>query len=176
MAITYEPIATTTLGTAVTSVTFSSIPSTYTDLFLACSFQSTQTVTTGDVRILMQFNTDTASNYSSTIFYGDGSTTASATNTNRGQIDTIIQIPTANTNEFGTMFYNIMNYSNTTTYKTVLYRQNTTSYQLNGSGAGAAVGLWRNTSAINSIKLFNRVTSELWSVGSTFTLYGIKAA
>jgi hypothetical protein len=37
MAITYEPIATTTLGTAAASVTFSSISGAYTDLVLVCN-------------------------------------------------------------------------------------------------------------------------------------------
>lgn len=174
---TYTPIATYTASGTPTTFTFSSIPSTYTDLVLVCSFQSTANASTGDVRLLMQFNGDNSStNYSSTQIWGNGSSAQSGRNTNRSQIDNIFQDATANTGEFGTMFYNIMNYSNTTTYKSVLFRQNTVSSQTNGMGTGASVGTWRSTAAINSITLLNRITSELWSNGSTFTLYGITAA
>ena len=62
MAITYEPIATTTLGSATASVTFSSLGS-YTDIVLVCSVQS---ASSGDARINIRFNGDTASNYSGT--------------------------------------------------------------------------------------------------------------
>lgn len=170
---TNVPIASVTLSAATSSVTFSGIPQTYTDLVLVCSFQNTASVSTGDVRIVMQFNDDTSSNYSITSMWGNGSTSYSATEVNRAQIDNIFQSATSNTSEFGTMFYHIMNYKNTSTYKSVLFRQNTTSYQLNGSGAGAGVGLWRSTTAISSITLKNRISSELWSAGSTFNLYGI---
>jgi hypothetical protein len=174
---TYTPIQTITASGTPTSVTFSSIPSTYTDLVLVCSFQNTATVTTGDLRILMYFNGTTGTtNYSSTQIWGDSSTAQTGRNTNRGGIDNIFQSATANTGEFGTMIYNIMNYANTTTYKSVVFRQGTVNSQLNGYGAGAAVGLWRSTAAISSITLLNRVSSELWSNGSTFTLYGIAAA
>jgi hypothetical protein len=174
---TYTPIQVITASGTPTSVTFSSIPSTYTDLILVCSFQNTATVTTGDLRILMYFNGTTGTtNYSSTQMWGDGSTAQSARNSNRGAIDNIFQSATANTGEFGMMTYNIMNYANTTTYKTTVFRQNTVNAQTNGMGAGASVGLWRSTAAISSITLLNRVSSELWSNGSTFTLYGILAA
>jgi hypothetical protein len=63
-----------------------------------------------------------------------------------------------------------MNYSNTTTYKTVLLRSNNAS-----AITVATVGLWRSTSAINTIKIYAD-GAAVFSVGSTFTLYGIKAA
>ena len=63
-----------------------------------------------------------------------------------------------------------MNYANTTTNKTVLLRNNNTAF-----GTEAQVGLWRSTSAINTIKLYLD-RAEYYVVGSTFTLYGIKAA
>jgi hypothetical protein len=62
-----------------------------------------------------------------------------------------------------------MNYSNTTTFKTMLNRSNVPS-----TGTGATVGLWRNTAAISSLT----ITSESGNLqsGSTFTLYGILKA
>jgi hypothetical protein len=66
----------------------------------------------------------------------------------------------------------IMNYSNATTNKTVIARQNTGG---SASGAAAHVGLWRNTAAITAITIicYNGIN---FVSGSTFTLYGIKAA
>ena len=65
-----------------------------------------------------------------------------------------------------------MNYSNTTTNKTVLARGNRAS-----SGVVAQVGMWGNTSAITSITIDNvDSASANFVAGSTFTLYGIKAA
>ena len=62
-----------------------------------------------------------------------------------------------------------MNYANTTTYKTVIGRANNAGY-----GADTSVGVWRNTAAISTITL-TALTANFAS-GSTFTLYGIKAA
>ena len=56
---TYEPIATTTLTSAVSSVSFGSIPQTYTDLILVNYFATT----TVNEDAYVQFNSDTASNY-----------------------------------------------------------------------------------------------------------------
>jgi hypothetical protein len=64
-----------------------------------------------------------------------------------------------------------MNYANTTTYKTVLARSNVTDFRV-----AAIVGLWRSTSAINTIQLRSDNSSYNFTTGSTFTLYGISAA
>jgi hypothetical protein len=64
----------------------------------------------------------------------------------------------------------IMNYSNTTTYKTALHRFNDAN-----AIVFAIVGLWRNTAAINQVRVFS-TNAVNFAVGSTFTLYGIKAA
>ena len=69
---TYTPIATQTLGSSAASVTFSSIPGTYTDLMLI-SFAQGQ-ASGGDNRLVLQFNGDTATNYSSTYLIGNGTT------------------------------------------------------------------------------------------------------
>jgi hypothetical protein len=155
MTATYEKIATTTLGSSATSTTFSSITGTYTDLVLV--FQGTG-VSGGT--ITYQFNGDTAANYSDTYMFSDGSA-SSGLHTSQSAIFG------AGINTSQCMqIINIMNYSNTTTYKTTLLRGNA-----NGVGAAVAfVGLWRNTAAITSITL-NLSTS--FASGSTFTLYGI---
>ena len=73
MPATYEPIATTTLGSAVNSFTFSSIPNTYTDLVLVVVVPTAASSGTFGLR----FNSDTASNYSHTTLSGNGSSAVS---------------------------------------------------------------------------------------------------
>ena len=64
----------------------------------------------------------------------------------------------------------IMNYSNTTTFKTAVSRKNDTAGVM-----GATVHLWRSTAAINSVQIGTQ-TADTFSVGTTFTLYGVKSA
>jgi hypothetical protein len=155
MASTYTPIATQTLGSSSASVSFSSISGTYTDLVMVFNGVA-------DNNVNLRFNSDTASNYSSTRIRGDGSSASSAFFANQtsmvGSYDPGQSIS----------IWQIMNYSNATTYKSALNR---------GGGAGtnveAYVGLWRNTAAITSVTV---IVSGTFSTGCTFTLYGVKSA
>lgn len=161
---TYTPIATTTLGSAAASYTFSSISGSYTDLVLIAT--SASSVGTG-YGLRMRFNSDSSSNYSWTHLLGTGS----AAQSNRGSSDSSILIgysPAAIGGNVSTA--NIQNYSNATTYKTCISRGSEADYRV-----GAIVGLWRSTSAITSITLFDEGAGNLLT-GSTFTLYGIAAA
>lgn len=160
---TYTPIATTTLGSAATSYTFSSISGSYTDL--VCVFNGAITTGPDDVRI--QFNGDTASNYSATLLRGSGTATLSAASSNDTVIPYTSYIGTGDGSSVG--IFNIMNYSNTTTYKTMICRGNVAASFVN-----ATTGLWRSTAAITSIKLI--AGGSTFKVGSTFTLYGILSA
>ena len=159
---TYVPIATYTLPSATSSYTFSSIPSTYTDLVLVINGQ---TSTTNDVGV--QLNSDTGSNYSDTVMYGTGSSALSArlTSTTMMYLD-----HNGWTTSQSIGIYNFMNYANTTTYKTMVGRTNNAANR----GTEALVGLWRSTSAINSIKVMTSAGNL--DTGMTLTLYGIKAA
>jgi hypothetical protein len=160
MAITYEPIETTTLGSAAADVTFTSISGTYTDLVLVAV---TQIGSSGDY-LGVQFNSDTGSNYSRTRISGDGTSATSEGDSSIVRLNFYAQ-PTSN---FAVNRLNIMNYSNTTTYKTVLCRTDQAAFNTN-----AYVGLYRSASAITSIKL---IGPSNFSTGSTFTLYGIASA
>ena len=164
MPATYEPIATTTLGSAAASVTFSSISGSYTDLVLVVNGTWTGS---GNSSFGFTVNNDTASNYSITGLYGDGSSAASYKTTNQPQA-TNGQINPSNN---GTTIFQFMNYSNSTTYKSILSRSGIASnITLTG------IALWRNTSAINLITLGYFDTAGNFATGSTFTLYGIAAA
>lgn len=166
MPATYEPIATYTIPSAVTSYTFTSIPSTYTDLVLVYT-----AATSSPADLYAQFNSDTGNNYSYTVLYASNSNTAGSSRTaNQGYISLdYYGIPNTTLGNSVTIA-NFMNYSNTSTFKTTLARSNSAS-----NGVDALVNLWRNTSAINSIKI-GSFTSTTLSTGSIFTLYGIKAA
>ena len=163
MATTYEPIATTTLVTSSSTITFSSISSAYTDLRL---------VLTGKVSPnadpLVRFNGDTASNYSTTFLYGDGTSALSARLSNQTGIEYSISSIGPYTQTTLTTI-DIFSYAGST-YKTSLF---TLSADANGSnGLSRTVSLWRSTSAITSISIINAT----WVAGTTATLYGIKNA
>jgi uncharacterized lipoprotein YddW (UPF0748 family) len=171
MPSTYDSIATTTLGTAQATVSFSSIPSTYTDLILIASVQQTSvtTITNSFTRI----NSDTGGNYSVTSIWGNGAGGFSGRRTNADSITHLIDIPTASPTTF---IYQFMNYANTTTNKSVLSRiGNPTGIVI------AQAALYRSTSAINAISMTAGDTgqggnTDNFAIGSTFTLYGIRAA
>ena len=169
MPSTYEPIATTTLGSAVTTVTFSSISSAYTDIVLVCGNLG---MSAGGSAGRLRFNSDTGSNYSGTWLYGTGSTAGSSKDSSQTSTRIIgANIgPTSGANN-DTYIFQIQNYSNTTTYKTVVGRGNAPANE-----TYAIVGLWRSTSAISSVDIISYNGSDTFRIGSTFTLYGIKAA
>jgi hypothetical protein len=166
LAATYTPIASITLGATVTSVTFSSIPQTYTDLVLVVQAKTTSA---GDVRV--RLNGDTGSNYSFTYLTGNGSSAASGRGSGTsGLCDFNGQ--TSSTLGATNQIVNFMNYSNTTTNKTFLSRSNAAS-----TGIDATVNLWRNTAAVTSITLgANSGFTNTYESGSTFNLYGILGA
>ncbi len=166
MPNTYTPIVSQTLSSATNSITFSSIPSTYTDLILICSCASS--LGSGSPSLGVQFNNDTSTNYSLSQLVGTGSAASSnrSTSATEGQLG---NMPTAS-GAFSSIIAHFMGYSNNTTNKTVLARSSDAdNYVI------LRANLWRNTSAITTIRLFEGSASNL-VVGSTFTLYGIKAA
>lgn len=161
---TYTQIASTTLGTAASSVTFSSIAGTYTDLVLICDTKATS----GTPNMRLQFNGDTGTNYSSTVLAGNGSSAASTRYSTIAYIG-VDYFGYSDTINFKNTIINIMNYSNATTNKTTINRANNAA-----TGTDAIVGLWRNTAAITSLVIFP--SGSTYVTGSTFNLYGILAA
>ena len=156
----YTPIATSTLTATANSVTFSSIPATYTDLILIYNGASTNS----NQNTRIQFNGDTATNYSFTALSGNGTVANSSRGSSVAHINMNEQ---AGSQTQTTVRLNVMNYANTNTYKTTISRYGTAL-----GGPEAIVGLWRNTAAITSIKFFLN-GAETFIVGSTFSLYGI---
>ena len=165
MAGTYDPITSLTLSSAVSSYTFNNIPQTYTDLVLVAIAQRGLSNSGGAGTLTL--NGDTGSNYSSTILYGD----SGAAYSYRWSNQTVMYGAfAAGDSENNINVISFLNYSNATTYKTVLSRMG----WVNTNGrVTAGVNLWRSTAAITSITLSaaNNIAS-----GSTFALYGVKAA
>ena len=160
MARTYEPIASTTLGSDATTITFSSIPGTYTDLRVVVHGE-----VSANANSYMRFNSDSGTNYSWTYVQGYTSASSGRATGNGSGTD----VGYAFANQRLAITSDVMSYANTNVNKTVL----------SGSAAAADlviryVGLWRSTAAITRIDLIRQ--SGNWKSGTVASVYGIKAA
>lgn len=169
MPTTYTPLATSTLSSSSPTVTFSGISGFYTDLVLIVNAQSTQATTYDN--LIIQFNSDTGTNYSRQRLNGfSGGATA-----DRSSNATSLGIGAITGTSFSSSIFSpniiqIQNYSNTTTFKTALWRNNSQDAYVQ-----AGVGTWRNTNAITSISIKTASGSNL-AAGCTFSLYGVASA
>jgi hypothetical protein len=157
----YESIATVTVGAGgAADVTFSSIPSTYKHLQIRAISRLA-----GGGDIFMQYNGDTTTNYARHFVYGDGASAVAGNN-----LTTQSGGYTSNSTSFGAQIIDILDYTNTNKFKT---SRMLTGFDNNGSGFIVFYsGLWRDTSAINSIKLIASGTT--FNQYSSFALYGVK--
>lgn len=169
MAYTYSKIATVTVGSGgASSIDFTSIPSTYTDLMVRVSGRLSVT----DIGVYMYFNSDTtAANYSFINVYGNGANTFSI-NSSAEAIGTYLNESGYTASTFGSSDIYIPNY--TSSNKKSFSTDTTTENNATTSYAVLLAGLWSGTSAITGIKLQPR-TSGNFVQYSTATLYGIKA-
>jgi hypothetical protein len=165
MAKTYEPIATTTASGSSDNVNFTSVPTTYTDLVLIVNVLGTSSGCDGLIRV-GNGSIDNGANYSETVLRGNGTAASSA----RYSESYLNASATWGSGIIYTHVIQLLNYSNTSTYKTFLNRA---SYA--GGDVNASVILWRSTSAINTVQIKTSNGATI-TAGSTFTLYGIKAA
>jgi hypothetical protein len=174
----FESIQTVTVGTATTTVTFSSIPATFTHLQIRASYQTSRVTYPLD-KIFIRFNSDTASNYSTHVAQGDGSSAAASSENTTCLTDRDMSATTATSGGlvFGTLIMDILDYANTNKYKTT---RTLIGFDTNGTvvGYGGRSGLlsgnWRSTSAITSVT-FTVDNAANYSVNSKFALYGVKA-
>lgn len=164
---TYVPINNTTLTTSTNVVTFSSIPSTYTDLILVCRMAATNVAANA---FKLDFNSGASGAvHSQTNLWGNGSTAASARETGETNARFLTSV---NPGTLATEYIHILNYSNTNTFKNIVSVGGDTGY-----GVEINNNSWRSYSAISSISIFfSSPTGNAMLSGSQFTLYGIKAA
>lgn len=169
--MTYTPLANTVLTSSSATVTFSSIPQTYTDLILV--MQPAANVDDNNVGI--QFNGVTSGVYSYTRMGANNTSGTYSSN----RVTAFSRINTTEATGTSTQLGNLVivahinNYTNTTTHKSLIAR----SGQQGGTYNGVEffIGLWPNTAAITSITAMQG-GSRTFSAGSAFTLYGIAAA
>lgn len=159
------PISTVTLGSAASSVLFSGIPQTYTDLMIKAS---SRTDATNSV-IQLRFN-NSASGYTAKYLRGSGSAANSYTESAFGNTAIYGTYMTAEASLFINQEFYIPNYTSSN-YKSVSgdgvdERNNTAAYSM------LTAGLWSNTSPITSITLLGEGNN--FQQYSTFTLYGIR--
>lgn len=163
---TYVALSTQTLGSAVSSITFSSIPQGYTDLLLV--FNGT---TSASANPTYWLNGDSGTNYSGTTVSGNGSTVSTTRNSNAGYGGLGTYFGGVGAGNQCVMTISVLNYSNSTTFKTVLTRLGVAAQYTE-----ATVSLWRSTAAVNSFTLNTFNNGGTYSAGSTFTVYGIANA
>jgi hypothetical protein len=154
---TYVSLATITLGSTDSEVTFSSIPATYRDLIVVIDGSNSG----ADQDVIYTLNGDNGTNYSSVLMYGSGSA-ASFADTRAYALSGRLSTGRSNT------IIQFLDYSATDKHKTALNRGNTTTF------VQAGVSRWANTAAVNTIAL-KLLSSNTYSSGTTFSLYGISA-
>lgn len=163
-------ISSQTLTSGALTVTFSSIPQTYTDLELRISARKVSPAGQ-NTDFLIRFNSDTTTLYSTTRITGNGATAASDRQSAvSAQVLTDMIPGSASTaNTFGTLAMYIPNYTSTGNKPASAFGANenntTTAYILGHAG------LYRGTSGISSIDI--TTSSQNYEVGSSFYLYGI---
>lgn len=166
----YESISTTALSTDTASITFSSIPATYTHLQIRCIARIDQANT--DDNVYLRFNGDTGANYAGHYLFADGSTTTAAAAASQNQgVASRTTGANSSASIFGVGICDILDYANTNKYKTARVL---TGHDQNGSGLIFLMStLWQSSSAVTSITLF-ALTGNMKQY-SHFALYGIKA-
>ena len=169
----YESIATVTVGSGgAANVEFTSIPTTgYKHLQIRALGQTSRSGFNVDT-LRFQINSDTGSNYAWHHLRGDGSATEAKASTTQTDIQAERALGTTTGGSFGGVIMDILDYANTNKYKTFRLLG---GVDANGSGAITFTsGLWQNTNAITSIKLYGDAAN--FSNYTHFALYGIKGA
>lgn len=171
MATTYTLISSQVLGSSATSVTFSSIPSTYTDLMVLVSARNSRAQAPDNLS--WTYNGVTSAVYSDNWMTGNGTGAGAGSNTNNNYnyAPNVIDANTATSNTFGSVEIYIGNYLSSL-YKAV---SSTGAQENNQTQAymAATAHLWGTFNSINSLTFSSPSGASLVS-GSSFYLYGIK--
>jgi hypothetical protein len=172
MPNTYKLIASITVGSGgVGSVTFSSIPSTYTDLLVKASARTDRALENDEISV--RINGDTSAIYSYRSLTGNGSTPSGSTETNTTRFRNLNSIPgaTSTSSTFGNTEFYISNYTSAS-FKSISF-DSTGENNATSSLMDLAAGLFGSTSTVTSIVMFPRIGPNFVEY-STFYLYGIK--
>lgn len=166
-------LATSTVNT----FSFSNIPQNFQDLMLVVYARGDAAGSNNSGISVYLNGASTTANYSATRLLGNGSVAVSGRSTTSGPTfgltpaDVVLPSSGNTSGIFGTAIYHILNYANTSTFKTALIR---TAGDANGSGTTSlSASLWGVTSAITS---FAVATNGNWVTGSSAALYGVRAS
>ena len=168
---TYTPLATVTVATSASSITFSNIPATYRDLILVTSTR----ISSGGAGVRLQFNGDTGSNYNTVMARGGTSPVNVSSQVLSSQTNVFVlgQGWTSSGASPSPAITQIMDYSATDKHKTVLNR----GQAFESTGGETEIEMtatrWGNTAAINAIAVFP--TASTFNVNTTVSLYGVIA-
>ena len=163
MAVTYASIASTTLGSGVSTYTFSSIPQTYTDLVIVI-----YTATSTGAYCNIRFNNDSSTTYYQVSMEGLSSGPISEKTSSTYFVCNWHGAAFSSSTRWCSYYGHIMSYSNTSVKKNLMG-------QWNGNGeVDVAHGTWPSTAAVSSLTVFT--PSNTFASGTTISLYGIKAA
>tara|TARA_R110000868_G_scaffold144632_1_gene363941 strand:+ start:3356 stop:3880 length:525 start_codon:yes stop_codon:yes gene_type:complete len=172
MATTYEAIATVTVGSGgASSISFSSIPNTFTDIKLVISARTNQS--SWNDNSIVRFNGDSGNNYSNRRLNGSGSTVDSSSNTSQDGFyywNFVGANATASTFSNNEMYIPNYTSSNQKSFSAERVVENNSSTD---NMVSLIAGIWTGTAAITSISIAP-FYGTLFSQYSTATLYGIK--
>lgn len=178
MANTYVAIAKTILTSTTASVTFSSIPQTYTDLLLVSSTRNTDGGYA--TAFTMEFNADATTKYSYASVKGQAGTVTASLTANSTYYEHLQSVSggSVTASSYSNLEFYFPNYNSTSQRpigSTGVVENNAAS---TGAAISAVAGLYRGTAAITSIKMgaYSDFTSVSFVSGSTFHLYGIKSS
>ena len=161
----YESIATLTGDGTATSLTFSSIPSTYKHLQIRAITNDASGEEVG-----IRLNGDTATNYSHHYLRGTGASVNASGSATQARIN-FMGVTTNSTTIMGATIIDLHDYASTTKNKTVRAFM---GYENNSAGiVYLSSGLWQDTSAVTSITLLN-IGAAAFRTQTVFSLYGIK--
>ena len=175
----YSSIATVTAAGGESSLSFTSIPSGYTDLQIRAIVKN-QFNGDGTYSTRLQFNSDTGNNYVYHGLYGNGTSAAANGVTASPSLD--IQNSSSGSGAssgtiYGTLIIDIADYLNTSKNKTVkAIAGNDINVSATNKYVGLYSGLWLSTSAITRIDILPQSIPTTWAAGTTFALYGVKAS
>ena len=167
MPATYEPIATTSVSSPTTTITFSGIPNSYTDLRIVLLAKGDQ----AGLQYAMRYNSVSTTTYSRTFLSGNGTTASSGRSSSASAVSLHPNAGISNANDMAVIEVDIFDYTSSQN-KTCLAKDNE---DMNGSGwTNCLVGLWRDSSAITAVSLI--ASGGNFAAGSTASIYGILKA
>ena len=157
-------------NSSATSITFSNIPQKYKVLRIIGTGKSTRT-NADSAGAQFQFNSDTGNNYEDYVIYGQGGSFQTDITNSYDRIYTEICFGSAQNNQFGGFITDIIDYTNTTKYKTV---KSLSSYGKSNGWIALCGGTWRSTAAINTIKVMISASADgNFAQYSQVSIYGI---